>query len=450
MTSAALPKPLPIKGLASQAQASPEVMQSYFEELAARIRASQDITGLFNTVLLDKAFERVAALQSIQPHIRARMPLYGVPFAIKDNIDFETSVTTCGSASISGPPATASAAVVRQLQEAGAVCIGQTIMSEFSLGEIPPQVPWSEPVNPIMPTHLPGSSSQGSTAVVATGLVPFSMGTDTGGSIRHPAAAMGVYGLKPTNGSMDLEGVFPLSQSLDTVGPIASSLGDLETVCDALFPQETGGPTQPCDLRIGFPENLWASDPTVDAQLLQEMENLRNLLSSDGFHVKNVSLPPREDYQHTGWTILNYEGYLNHQSIFEENAAQCGGVFREHMEAGRATSYEEYSSAKARSKLLASSVDDALADVDLLVSPIACHLLPKLGATDDIERYNASAIRVAFNVSGHPSLVTPLPLAQVGAPFAVQWVTRRFAEALYFSPAFKRIDMLIRTYHDGT
>jgi aspartyl-tRNA(Asn)/glutamyl-tRNA(Gln) amidotransferase subunit A len=256
---------------------------------------------------------------------------------------------------------------------------------------------------------------------------------------------MGVYGLKPTNGSLSLDGVFPLSHSLDTVGPIAGSLEDLETVCRSLFQPEGGDFLDLNTLRIGFPESLWAFEPTVDRQLLDEMANLRKLLSSNGLHVVNIKLPPLSEYQHTGWTILNYEAYHTHASILEEKSAQCGEMFIQHMEAGRAISDEEYSNAKAKAHELAISIDDALKGVDILVSPIAYRLLPGLEAVDDIELYNASAIRIPFNLSGHPSLVTPLPLAQVGVPFAVQWVTRRFFEAMYFSPAFQSIDELIRT-----
>lgn len=434
-----------VKDLAAQAQKSPDVIHSYLEAIFDRINTRTNNNEYFTAVLMDSAFQRATELQGIPPQIRKEMPLFGVPFALKDNIDFKTSVTTCGSASMPGTPAGSSAAVVCILEAAGAVCVGKTIMSEFSLGEIPPHVPWSELVNPIMPTHSPGSSSQGSTAVVASGLVPFSIGTDTGGSIRHPSAAMGVYGLKPTNGSLNLDGVFPLSHSLDTVGPIARSLEDLESVCEPLFQIEAAGLSHCKTLKIGFPETLWASASTADSQVLDEMAKLRNRLSSNGIQVVDLKLPPLQDYQLTGWDILNYEAYHTHASIFEVKSAQCGDMFLQHMEAGRATSDEKYLNAKARARELASAVDDALQDVDFLVSPIAYRLLPRLGSMDDIEQYNASAIRILFNLSGHPSLVTPLPLAQVGVPFAVQWVTKRFAEAMYFSPAFKSIDELMRT-----
>ncbi len=434
-----------VKEMVVRAQESPSVIGLNLEEVFDRIGSTTNKNEFFTAVLRDSAFERATELQNIPPQTRNLMPLFGVPFALKDNIDFANSVTTCGSAAMPRTLADSSAAVVILLEAAGAVCVGKTIMSEFSLGEIPPQVPWSELINPIMPTHSPGSSSQGSTAVVASGLVPFSIGTDTGGSIRHPAAAMGVYGLKPTNGSLNLDGVFPLSHSLDTVGPIAGSLEDLESVCEPLFQLEAGELSYGNTLKIGFPKTLWASAPTVDGKVLEEMANLRGRLSSNGFQVVDVELPPLQDYQLTGWDILNYEAYHTHATIFEEKSAQCGEMFLQHMEAGRATSYEEYMNAKARAQELASSVDNALQDVDFLVSPIAYRLLPRLGATDDIEQYNASAIRIPFNLSGHPSLVTPLPLAQVGVPFAVQWVTKRFSEAMYFSPAFKSIDELMQT-----
>src|SRR4051812_5913867 len=200
------------------------------ERVLARIAATEPIIHAFVSVLADEAR---AEARKAEQELRSgydRGPLQGIPIAVKDIIDIEGLPTRCGSESRAGAaPATADARVVRRLREAGAVIVGKTVTHEFAAGVSSPPAR-----NPWDPTRIPGGSSGGSGASVAAGSSFAALGSDTAGSIRVPAALNGVVGLKPTYGRVSREGVFPLSWSLDTVGPLARSAEDAYLVFEAI------------------------------------------------------------------------------------------------------------------------------------------------------------------------------------------------------------------------
>lgn len=196
-------------------------------------QAQQDRLNVCTYIDEERALARAEELDSIVESGRSPGPLAGVPVALKDLIDHTGRTTTCGSG-FYREEAEATAEVVRRLEDAGAVIVSRTVLHEFAYG-FSSENDWTGPVrNPLDPDLSCGGSSGGSAAAVAADQVPIAIGTDTGGSVRVPAAMCGIFGLKVTHGRIPLSGVFPLAPSIDTVGPLARSVGDLSLAYAAM------------------------------------------------------------------------------------------------------------------------------------------------------------------------------------------------------------------------
>ncbi len=428
---------LSIGEMVSSTREDPGLISERLGKILRLAEQTNDTTHIFTTVLSEAALRRAEEIQAIPEELRSTMPLYGVPFALKDNCDIAGAPTTCNSRSMPSTPADCSASLVQALESAGAICIGKTALSEFALGDVPADSPWPDPINPVLPTHLSGSSSGGSAAAVAAGLVPFAIGTDTGGSIRNPAASMGLYGLKPTFGSMSLDGVYPLAPSLDTAGPITGTLEDLELVSRVLYPA-TWHLDSTDDLRsVGFLKDFRKSQVDTDLEICAAMDRLREHLVSNVIQVIDIELPSFDLFDEIGWTILKYEAYQIHAERLETLANQYGEPLYQDLMSGKGISYRDYSLAKRKARELSKTVDRVLESVDFLVSPTACRLLPPFGDRDQVDEFSKSALRIPFNVTGHPALATPLLRTPNGIPIAVQWIAKQFAERDYFSQGFK-------------
>ncbi len=245
------------------------------------------VTGAIPAI--DEALDRLRAAQDRlnactfideRPVVRAarrdHLPLGGMPIALKDLIDQAGLPTTCGSGFLR-EPAAATAAVVTRLEEAGAVIVARTGLHEFAYG-FSSENSWFGPVrNPWDPDTSPGGSSGGSAVAVAAGLVPAAIGSDTGGSVRVPAAMTGIFGLKVTHGRVPTDGMFPLAPSLDTVGPLARDVATLDRVYRAMAGLAGAAGRGPAGLRIGIPSpwnQLDATEPDVRQALAEAAARL--------------------------------------------------------------------------------------------------------------------------------------------------------------------------------
>jgi len=433
---------LSINEMATSACESPSRISESLDKILGAAEQSNAVSHIFTTILSEAARKRAQELEAIPEADRSHMPLYGVPFALKDNCDIAGAPTTCNSRSMPNTPAARSGSLVQALENAGAICIGKTALSEFALGDIPADSPWPDPINPLLPTHVAGSSSSGSAAAVAAGLVPFAIGTDTGGSIRNPAASMGLYGLKPTFGSIFLDGIYPLAPSLDTAGPITHTLEDLELVSRVLYPTTALSCGTENIQTVGFLRRFWENQTDTDHEICEAMDRLHEHLVSNHVGVIDVKLPPIDVYDETGWTILKYEAYQIHAERLEALSSQYGEPLYRDLMAGKAVSYTDYCIARQKAQELSTAVDRALESVDFLASPTACRLLPSLGDKDLADQFTSSALRIPFNVTGHPALATPTLWTPGDIPVAVQWTTRKFGESGYFSRVFKLIHQI--------
>lgn len=303
-----------------------------------RINQVQSRLGAYVTVTADRARDAARAVEREIAAGRSRGPLHGIPMGLKDLIDVAGIATTASSRVRATHRAESDSAVAAHLDAAGAVLLGKTHTHEFAYGLITPQTR-----NARNPTRVAGGSSGGSAVAVASGAATFAVGTDTGGSIRVPAALNGVVGLKPTYGRVSRHGVVPLSWSLDHVGPITRTVADAALVLNALSGYDSRDPasvhtpaeTAPPDftrLRIGIPNNYYFDhvDPEITATVWRAIEHLRDL----GAQLVDVEIPMTRYIKATQWGLMVPEASSAHEQTLRTSGEQYGDDIRVLLEAG--------------------------------------------------------------------------------------------------------------------
>ena len=369
---------------------------------------------------------------------RDRGPLHGVPISLKDNIYTAGIRTTAGSKILRDFIPKEDGAVVAQLKDAGAVLLGKTNMHEFAYG-VTSNNPHYGPVrNPWDLTRIPGGSSGGSAAAVAAGLCFGSIGTDTGGSIRIPAALCGVAGLKPTWGRISCEGVVPLSPLLDCTGPLARNVRDLAILTGAIFVRVGREPNfaNPSTLRadpkkfcLGLPRQMFfdALSPEVRTAFDSALRDLCRL----GMKTADISIPLLDETEEAGNQIAWAEATLFHrqQGYFPARAAEYGDDVRSRLEMGTKVSAVDFLQALEIQKQFVQQLHLALAeaDVDAIVvptTPIEAPLLnqetSRIGAHDYPTRALLLRHNRPANLAGTPSLSVPCGFTRAGLPIGLQ------------------------------
>lgn len=405
------------------------------EQALAAIAEHNPRTNAF--IVVDEAGARAAAHAVDDERRRGvdRGPLHGMPISLKDLIDVAGQPTTAASRVRRGHVATEDGPTVRRLRDAGAVLIGKTNLHEFALGTTSEESAYGPVRNPHDVSRSAGGSSGGSAAAVATGMGDASIGSDTGGSIRIPAAACGVVGIKPTFGEVPTEGVVPLSKTLDHVGPLARTIEDAAAVWAALAGRPYPRIEPPRTITLGALGGYFAALLTeeVRSAFEQALERLRAC---------GVSIEPRTirgtDRIVDAYTSISLpEAAHWHAPTLDERASDYQTPVRERLERGRAIAAVSYLRAMETREQLRDSVDAALDGCDALVLPTLPIVAPKLGAVDvamdngETVPVRAAMLRLTqlFNLTGHPAI--SLPLSSAGLPVGMQLVGRRgYTEAL--------------------
>ena len=403
----------------------------------ANIEAGRD-GNAFISVRTSDAIDEARQAEAEIKDGRYKGPLHGIPIAVKDLVDVAGIPTTSGSAVPPYVPIQ-DAPVVRRLRDAGAIVIGKTNLHEFAFGTTSDETAFGPVGNPRDPARSAGGSSGGSAAALAKGMCYGAIGTDTGGSIRIPAAACGIVGLKPTLGELPCDGVVALSNTLDHVGPMALTVADVALLFQGMagvpltHVAPAGGP-----LKLAFAGGYFTSP--LDADVRAALNRTRESFRRAGHTILDV------DVRHAEWTADAYlhivlpEASYFHAGLLEKHADKyCPGV-RLRLEMGRYVLAEDYVRALRLRESLTREVERALQGSDALVLPALAIPAPPIGATTVDVDGSTQPVRAAmlkltqlFNMTGHPAIAIPAGSGTDGLPRSVQLVghrgrTRRLVE----------------------
>lgn len=405
--------------------------RAYLEHLFARIAALDPLLDAF--VHLDAVGARTAADAATRRWAsgQALGPLDGVSVGIKDVIDVAGMPTRCHSALSSVAPKARDAAVTAVLRAGGAVIIGKLATHEFAIGGPAFDLPWPPARNPWNRDHHPGGSSSGAGSAVAAGLVPLAVGSDTAGSVRHPASACGIAGWKPVAGALPLDGVFPLAWSLDHVGLLARHVGDIALAAGALgvpiLPQPAAG------LRVGYVRHWHETDIGADAEVAAALDRVAAGLDAAGAVVSDFTLPPLGQFNLINRLILQSEGFAIHAKNLREHPEQFSHLTRGALLAGGFTSAETLLAAYRLKRRLTAAVDAAFAQVDVLLTASSMTAPCRIDDPAEIARTYLMQARSPFNVTGHPALAMSSGVSGMGLPLSVQFAAR--SDAALFAAA---------------
>jgi aspartyl-tRNA(Asn)/glutamyl-tRNA(Gln) amidotransferase subunit A len=395
------------------------------------------------------AAARAAEAEIASGHVRG--PLHGVPVGIKDIIDVAGLPTTSHSKVLQdAEPATVDAVCVARLRAAGAIVLGKLSTHEFAIGGPSFDLPWPPARNPWNPGHHPGGSSSGSGSGVAAGLFPMALGTDTGGSVRNPASCCGIVGMKATYGLVSRRGVFPLSFTLDHVGPMTRTVEDNARMLASIAGHDPLDPGSAATthghyasgmergvrgLCIGFVRHFHEVDMPAAPEVTAALANVARTLQLEGADLRDVKLPSLGEFGAVNRVILQSEAWSIHSKWLRERPGDYGRLGRRRLLAGAFMSSGDYVTAQRRRLEMIAAVEAALRDVDVLLCASSMDPACRIDDEPEVERTYPRQARTPFNTTGHPALAMMSGLSSGGLPLSVQFVGRNFDEATVYRVA---------------
>ena len=410
------------------------------QTLLARIEKLDPILHAFVTLTADSALAEARSAEEALRRGDAR-PLLGIPVAHKDIYLTRGVRTTGGSALLADWIPDEDATCVQRWRAAGTVQLGKLITHEFAFGLQFPGHRFPPAKNPWNLDHIPGGSSSGSGAALAAGLVTGATGSDTGGSIRGPAAFCGIVGLKPTYGRSSRAGVLTLSWTLDHTGPMARTVQDCAFLLQPLAGYDPADPASsraPVDdyvaplgrnirgLKIGVPRAYFLEE--VDAEVARAFEEALETLRRLGAEVRDVQIPSLRG-AHSFLLILMAEAYAYHESDIREHPELYGDVLRERILAGALVTASEYTQAQRIRAEICRETAEVLKTVDVLASPTALKPATPFAQAFDPEFAFPKSNMAPFNLTGLPTLALPCGFSSSGLPLSFQLSGRPFEEA---------------------
>ena len=330
--------------------------------------------------------------------------------AVKDLIDVDGTPTTCACRPVAerAPAATADASCVAAVRLAGGRVVGKTNLHELAFGGSGVNPYTGTPVNPLDPDRIPGGSSSGSAVAVATGEADIALGTDSGGSIRTPAACCGVVGLKTTNGRIALDGVYPLAPSTDTVGPMAATVAGVAAGMAMLEPGFVAAPG-PASLVGRF--RLGGTHPDIE-------QAIDAALARAELATEQVALPGWDAADAAGTTVVFAEAAMVNRHLLDEHPDELGAETRERLVRGRSLSDADVAAARGAGEGWRTELGAVLARTPVVATSAILDEPPPL---DDPLRLDTRRPNVAVNLAGNPAIVVPVPRPG-GYPTAVQLI----------------------------
>ena len=396
------------------AEATPQIERGDLQPMElveACLERIEQVDGEIRAWVVVDAEGARAAAGRLGDEVRAgnhRGPLHGVPIGIKDIVDVEGMSTRAGSSLTDPAPAAADAPAVARLRQAGAIVLGKTVTTEFACFDPSPTR------NPRNLQHTPGGSSSGSAAAVASGMCLAAIGSQTGGSITRPASYCGVAGLKPTFGRVDLTGVFPISEHLDHLGPIARSAQDLAIVFSAMTGQAM--PERSAAPRLGYIETYFLEE--ADAEVRSATLAAFKTLEAAGAKVIARDLPESfAEVLTMHWRIMAVEAAEVHRERLAAHRDRFGPKILSLLDAGMATEDDAYQAALSHQRRFSHDMLAVFGDIDALVTPATPTTAPATLDTTGDPRFNSP-----WSYAGVPTLSVPCPVADDGMPTSLQLV----------------------------
>jgi aspartyl-tRNA(Asn)/glutamyl-tRNA(Gln) amidotransferase subunit A len=430
-------------------------------EAGTRLRAGT----LTSTALTQHALDRVAALDPLlnafllvtkeraladadraDRELKAGIdkgPMHGIPHALKDIYETAGIRTTCHSKLLLDHVPKEDGTAAAKLAAGGAVLLGKLATHEFAIGGPSFDLPFPPARNPWNRDHFSGGSSSGSGVAVASGMVRTAMGSDTGGSIRSPAAYCGIVGLKPTYGRVSRRGVFPLSYTLDHCGPLSWSVEDAALTMQVIaghdpldpasadvpvpdFSAELGGDL--AGLKLAYPRSFFVSVDGISPEVIAGVDRAAQDLARLGATVEEIKLPDFELFNACGRVILTAESYAVHEENLNKRGADYGRLSYQRMMPGAILSAADLIQALRMRRELYEAVAGVLETYDAIVTVNALAPAIRLDALPPDATLRTPGHTIPFNVTGHPALAVPTGFAKNGLPIGLQIVGRPFDE----------------------
>lgn len=444
------------------------------EAVFSRIESVEDKIEAYVTLDKENAIKRAREVDDKRSRGEELSPLAGIPVGIKDNISTKGLLTTCSSKMLSNYVPPFNATVMDKLNEHDIVVTGKLNMDEFAMGSSTETSYFKKTKNPYDISRVPGGSSGGSAAAVSAGEAVMALGSDTGGSIRQPAAYCGVVGLKPTYGAVSRFGLVAFASSLDQIGPIGRCVKDTAMLFDAICGYDPKDSTSANinhpsylnsikgdvkGLKIGIPKEYFSKG--IDDSVKTAVLNAVKLLESNGALVKEVSLPStdyalnayyiissaeassnlaRYDGVKYGYRAKDYDGLID---MYEKTRSEGFGdeVKRRIMlgtfvlSSGFYDAY--YKKARLLQRRISAEFSDVFSDVDLLCAPTVPTTAFKIGENIDnpIKMYATDICTVTINIAGLPAMSIPCGYDDKGLPIGLQLISNKFNEQTLFNTA---------------
>ena len=404
----------------------------FVDDLLRRIADDNPRLNAFILVTADLARQQAREADRELQIGRDRGPLHGVPISVKDLFDVAGTPTTAASRVREGHLASADAPAIARVREAGVVIIGKTNLHEFAFGTTNDDSAYGPARNPHDPTRSPGGSSGGSAASVAAGMALGSIASDTGGSIRIPAAACGIVGLKPTFGEVSLDGAVPLSRALDHAGPLALSVADAALIFGVLSGRPNMKPRPIAELRFAVLRDYFCDllDDDVRARFEETIDAIRQAGASVVERRIDHAALTAPAYMH----ITFGDAAAYHAGTIEAVPHLYTQGVRQRLELARYVMAEDYVRALDIREALRSEVDAVLAGESTLVLPTLPIPAPVIGAAVVDIRGESQPVRALmlrltqlFNLTGHPAISIPCGRTSAGLPCGLQLVGSRGA-----------------------
>ena len=417
------------------------------ELVQSRLERIKRLDGKLNSFIRVLSEEALAAARLAEAEIvagRWRGPLHGIPIGLKDIYETKGVPTTGHSRVMIDHAPQQDATAVRLLTEAGAIVLGKLATHEFAFGGPSFDLPWPPARNPWDTGRFTGGSSSGTGAAVAAGLVLGGTGSDTGGSIRGPAAFCGLAGLKPSYGRISRAGILPLAFSLDHAGPMAWTAEDCAIMLRAMAgydPADPASADRPVPdyqaallgevkgLRIGLIRHFYEADNPANEATRQGIAAAVKVLEDLGCSVRELRLSPLADWAGCGMVIMLAEGYAIHEANLRERFVDYGEAFRERMALAALITGADYVQAVRRRRELAAELATAMADLDLVMTAAAASEAPAIEAVGKFAIFERPSLTMPFNVTGSPAMSVCCGYTLAGLPLAFQLAGKPFDEA---------------------